>query len=61
MYNPQAACYRSAVCEVQGDTRCGWTKTPELDMCLSSTKSDTPVYVDPIARDPQPVLAVDSY
>jgi hypothetical protein len=61
IYNPQAACYRSAVCEVQGDGSCGWTKTPELDMCLSSTKSDPPVYVDPISSDPQPVLlAVDS-
>lgn len=35
-WRPEYACYREATCEVQGDGRCGWTATPELDACLAS-------------------------
>lgn len=37
IYRPEYACYKSARCERQASGKCGWTQTPELQSCISST------------------------
>jgi hypothetical protein len=34
-YRPEYACYKKATCARQKDGNCGFTKTPELEACLS--------------------------
>jgi hypothetical protein len=36
-WRPEYACYRDATCARQPDGVCGWTPTPELDMCLGAS------------------------
>jgi hypothetical protein len=37
-YREEYACYRTAKCERQPDGQCGWTPTPELNMCLQNAQ-----------------------
>ncbi len=37
-YRPEYECYKTAVCERQGD-ECGWRDTPELKACLEEKKA----------------------
>ncbi len=37
-YREAYACYKNAVCERQADGQCGWTQTPQLQACLTSTR-----------------------
>jgi len=37
-FKPEYACYKTATCEKQASGGCGWTSTPELAACLSSSK-----------------------
>ena len=37
-FRPEYSCYKAAKCERQADGRCGWTKTPEFESCLSKAK-----------------------
>lgn len=37
-YTAAYACYKTAKCERQGSGQCGWTPTPELNMCLDSSR-----------------------
>lgn len=41
IYRPEFACYRSAACERQANGQCGWTRTPELAMCLRNPPAQT--------------------
>lgn len=34
-WRPEYACYQKAVCERQGNGNCGFTRSPELNACLS--------------------------
>ncbi len=34
-FKPEYICYTKAVCERQLDGQCGWTQTPDLEICLS--------------------------
>jgi hypothetical protein len=36
-WRTEYACYRTAKCEVQPDGKCGWTQSPELQSCLTSS------------------------
>lgn len=36
IYKEEWACYKSALCEVQSNGRCGWTQTVELRDCITS-------------------------
>lgn len=36
IYKEEYACYKNATCARQSDGACGWTKTKDLEMCLSS-------------------------
>lgn len=38
LWQPEYACYQSAVCERQADGACGFTPTAELNACLASVK-----------------------
>ncbi len=38
IYQNAFACYKTARCEKQSDSKCGWSKTAELTSCLSSSK-----------------------
>jgi|SRR3989338_5811295 len=35
-YREEYACYQGATCERQADGECGWTETPELNICLNA-------------------------
>lgn len=35
-FRPEHACYRDAKCERQANGACGWTETPELQMCRAN-------------------------
>ena len=35
-YKPEYGCYREGKCERQGDGKCGWTQSPELQGCLAN-------------------------
>src|SRR5207249_2872148 len=37
-FRPEYACYQSAACERQSDGHCGFTRTAELDKCLSRAR-----------------------
>lgn len=39
---PEYACYRTAQCTRQGNGRCGWTPSAELDACIANSRG----YVD---------------
>lgn len=45
-YREAYACYRSASCVQQTSGKCGWTETPELRTCLSSSSSDVPTNIE---------------
>lgn len=38
-WRPEYACYRTALCERQGDGQCGWTASQELTDCLQKTRA----------------------
>ena len=38
IWRPENECYKTALCEVQSDGKCGWTKTGALESCLVNTK-----------------------
>jgi len=38
-YRPEYACYKTARCEKQSDSLCGWTQTAELLGCISQFKN----------------------
>lgn len=42
LYKDEYACYKTAVCAVQADGACGWTKTPELKACISRADCGAP-------------------
>jgi hypothetical protein len=35
-YKAEYACYQTAKCERQADSKCGWTQSPELTACLAN-------------------------
>ena len=35
-YKEEYACYKSARCERQMDGKCGWTETPEFNICMNA-------------------------
>lgn len=35
-YKPEYGCYKTAACERQPDSKCGWTQTAELTACLAN-------------------------
>jgi hypothetical protein len=37
-YRESYACYQGATCERQASGQCGWTQTPQLQMCLSQSE-----------------------
>jgi hypothetical protein len=37
MYRPEYTCYKTATCERQSSGQCGWTETPALQACLTSS------------------------
>jgi hypothetical protein len=39
VYLPEYACYRTAVCERQTDSACGWTRSEELKACLEKARA----------------------
>lgn len=41
IWKPQFECYKTAQCEVQTDGQCRWTKTTELNNCLSTYNTPT--------------------
>jgi hypothetical protein len=38
IWRPQFECYKTALCEVQSDGKCGWTTTRELETCLKNSR-----------------------
>jgi eight-cysteine-cluster-containing protein len=38
LYKPEYECYKKAICEVQENGNCGWTKTKEFQECIESFK-----------------------
>ena len=36
VFEPEYACYKTAICERQPSGECGWTKTEELKECLNA-------------------------
>jgi hypothetical protein len=41
IWRPEFGCYKTALCEVQPDGKCGWTMTAELKACVSAKTSLT--------------------
>jgi hypothetical protein len=49
-WRPEYACYQAASCEAQTDGHCGWTPTPELQMCLDGARAERYIAADvPVA------------
>ena len=45
MYREEYACYKQATCERQSTGQCGWTETPALTACVTSSAQNTePIY-----------------
>lgn len=44
IWREEFACYQKAVCERQTSGSCGWTKSPELNACLTSASESDEVY-----------------
>ena len=38
IWRPEYGCYKKALCEVQSNGSCDWTKTPGLEDCLANSK-----------------------
>ena len=36
IWRPEFGCYKTALCEVQSDGKCGWTMTAQLEACLTN-------------------------
>jgi len=36
LYKPEYDCYKKAICEIQKDGSCGWTKTKEYQECINN-------------------------
>ncbi len=39
-FKPEYACYRTATCERQADSSCGWTESAELTACLANPPAE---------------------
>lgn len=42
IYREEFGCYKQAVCERQGDGRCGWTQTAALQSCIRDARTSAP-------------------
>lgn len=38
LYSPEFACYKTAVCERQKNSECGWTESTKLGQCIADAK-----------------------
>jgi hypothetical protein len=47
IWQPEFECYKTALCEVQSDGKCGWTMTAELEGCLTKYRSSNRGAVPP--------------
>ena len=58
-YKPEYACYQTASCERQSDSKCGWTQSPELVACLANPPPTAgPPETPPSPTNPTPSAGV---
>jgi eight-cysteine-cluster-containing protein len=49
-YKPEYDCYKSATCERQADTTCGWTQTDELTTCIETARASAPAGAEDVPQ-----------